>query len=67
MREKQGKSNAVTVKFGERRFASFVKQWQSPSPEGMRRIFGPEPDCSTCQEIPSSVWTWETWAIFAAV
>src|ERR1700710_1634333 len=54
-REKPGMSKVVTVNFGERRVARVVKEWQSPSPEGMRRICGPEPLCSTCQEIPSSV------------
>ncbi len=62
-REKPGISKVVTVKEVQMREESVLKEPQSPSPEGMRMMCGPEPRCSTCQEIPLSVWTCETCAI----
>jgi len=58
-REKPGMSKVVTVKDGDSRAVILRNDWQSPSPEGMSMMCGAEPDplCSTCQVIPSAVWT----------
>ncbi len=55
--EKPGWSKVVMLKVSDRRLITLENGKQSPSPEGMKSKCGPEPLCSTCQEIPSSVST----------
>ena len=64
VRDMPGMSKVVTVKVLRRRVQRCEKEPQSPSPEGIRRRSGPEPERSTYQEIPSFVCTLDEVAIF---
>jgi hypothetical protein len=55
VRENPGMSKVVTVKVEERSATNLSNDEQSPSPDGISIRCGPEPLCSTCQDMPSLV------------